>query len=160
MNIKILSKPLNASTFKSFGDVIDIKQTQPEIINNGNCLRYDNLACLEFLKGKTGISIFDSKSVRLPYTFNFVERHPEGSQAFIPMYATRFLMIVAKDKTNSPERPQAFIAKAGQGVNIHRGIWHGVLSPIDEPGLFAVIDRIGSGNNLENFYYDKTYEVC
>ncbi|NRB35135.1 MAG: ureidoglycolate lyase, partial [Rhodobacteraceae bacterium] len=37
----------------------------------------------------------------------------------------------------------------GQAISFHRGTWHGVLTPLAAPGLFAVIDRIGAGANLQ-----------
>jgi ureidoglycolate lyase len=44
-------------------------------------------------------------------------------------------------------------------VNYHRGVWHGVLAPLSEPGLFAVIDRIGAGPNLEEHWFPDAYIV-
>ena len=88
-----------------------------------------------------------------------MERHPEGSQAFIPMSMNRFLIIVAPDKNNRPGRPLAFLSDPGQAINFHRNIWHGVLTPLETPGLFAVVDRIGSGENLEEIFFDIPYIV-
>ena len=68
-------------------------------------------------------------------------------------------MVVAKTKVNTPQKPKAFIAQAGQGVNIHKGIWHGVLTPIEKSGMFAVIDRIGPGENLEKFYFRTSLQT-
>ncbi len=51
------------------------------------------------------------------------------------------------------------MTQAGQGINFHRGTWHGVLTPLHEPGLFAVVDRIGDGANLEEFFFDQPYVV-
>ena len=55
----------------------------------------------------------------------------------------RFLVVVAPDENGTPGRPQAFITTGAQAINLHRNIWHGVLTPLAAPGLFAVIDRIG-----------------
>ena len=40
-----------------------------------------------------------------------------------------------------------------------RGTWHGVLTPLNAPGLFAVVDRIGEGANLEEYRYDAPWRV-
>ena len=70
-----------------------------------------------------------------------------------------FLVIVASDDNGTPVNPRAFLTQAGQAINFHRGTWHGVLTPLHEPGLFAVIDRIGEGVNLEEFFFDQPYVV-
>jgi ureidoglycolate lyase len=104
---------------------------------------------MDFSDGRAGISIFNAQPRTLPYTCDLLERHPDGSQAFIPMTQHPFLVIVAPDEDGSPGTPQAFITKPGQAINLHRGTWHGVLIPLHAPGLFAVVDRIGSGANLQ-----------
>ena len=53
--------PLNKDQFEPFGDIIDKKQKIPFEINNGNCLRYNDLAKLSFSDGQVGISLFESK---------------------------------------------------------------------------------------------------
>jgi ureidoglycolate lyase len=88
-----------------------------------------------------------------------VERHPLGSQAFLPMSLEPFLVIVAPDEGGTPGRPLAFRTAPGQGVNLGRGTWHGVLTPLAAPGLFAVIDRIGDGANLEEHWFEAPYAV-
>lgn len=82
-------------------------------------------------------------------TLDLMERHPDGSQAFLPMTQNPFLVVVASDEDGVPGRPVAFETQPGQGVNYHRNVWHGVLAPLHEPGLFAVVDRVGAGPNLE-----------
>jgi ureidoglycolate lyase len=117
------------------------------------------LASLDFAEGRAGISLFDAEPRSLPYRLEMVERHPEGSQAFIPMTMAPFLVIVAPDEKGAPGRPQAFVTAPGQGINFHRGIWHGVLTPLSAPGLFAVIDRIGDGPNLEEHWFTEPYDI-
>ena len=50
-------------------------------------------------------------------------------------------------------------AIGAQGINLHRGTWHGVLTPLHAPGLFAVVDRIGATPNLEEFRYAAPWVV-
>jgi ureidoglycolate lyase len=68
-------------------------------------------------------------------------------------------VIVASDKDGRPDDVQAFITAAGQGVNYHRNVWHGVLTPLHAPGLFAVIDRIGDTPNLEEHWLDTPLSI-
>jgi ureidoglycolate lyase len=109
--------------------------------------------------GRAGVSLFDATPRSLPYVLELVERHPEGSQAFIPMTQNPFLVIVAPDENGIPGRPLAFRTEAGQGINFHRNIWHGVLTPLFAPGLFAVVDRIGNSGNLQEYWYETPFTV-
>ena len=95
----------------------------------------------------------------LPYEFNLVERHPLGSQAFIPMSEHGFLVIVAPDENGTPGAPIAFETQPGQGINFHKGTWHGVLTPLAGTGQFAVVDRIGYGNNLTEFLLKQLEKI-
>ena len=88
-----------------------------------------------------------------------MERHPLGSQAFLPMTEAPFLVTVAEDQNDQPGHPIAFLTEPYMGVNYHANIWHGVLTPLSEPGRFSVIDRIGSGTNLEEYWFEETYII-
>lgn len=150
----IQAQPLTAEAFAPFGDVLEVRGAPDKVINAGWCDRYHDTASLDFgADGRAGISIFDARPRELPYTLDLVERHPEGSQAFLPMHANPWLVIVA-EAGDIPGAIHAFLAAPGQGVNFHRGTWHGVLTPLYEPGLFAVVDRIGTTPNLEEFPLD------
>ena len=60
---------------------------------------------------------------------------------------------------NGPAEPIAFRTAPGQGVNIGRNIWHGILTPLDKTSDFAVVDRGGEGVNLEEHFYTETFLV-
>ena len=150
---------LTAEAFAPFGDVLDVSGTPDKIINQGLCGRHHDRATLDFGDGRAGISLFKAEPRHLPMTLDMVERHPEGSQAFLPMSRDPFLVVVAPDEGGTPGRPLAFLTAPGQGVNYHRGVWHGVLSPLHDPGLFAVIDRIGDGPNLEEHWFDHPFLI-
>ncbi|MCL4168377.1 UNVERIFIED_CONTAM: hypothetical protein GTU68_019385, partial [Idotea baltica] len=66
------------------------------IINQGLCGRFHDLAKINFVgsDARAGISFFKSEARSLPYRLDMMERHPLGSQAFIPMTAHPFLIIV------------------------------------------------------------------
>lgn len=156
----IVAKPLTAEDFAPFGDVLDTSGAPDRIINAGLCGRYHDRARLDFGDGCAGVSLFDAEPRALPYTFDLVERHPDGSQCFVPMTQHPFLVIVAPDEDGVPGAPLAFLTAPGQAVNFHRGTWHGVLTPLHAPGLFAVIDRIGAGANLQEHRYSKPHVVA
>jgi len=155
----IIAQPLTTHAFAPFGDVIALRNTPDKLINQGRCGRHHDLAQLDFADGRAGISLFDAEPVALPFDVDMMERHPHGSQAFIPMSMTSFLVIVAPDNAGQPGQPSAFLTAVGQGVNLHRGTWHGVLTPLSKPGLFMVVDRIGPGDNLEEHWFDVPWRV-
>ncbi|MBB97525.1 MAG: ureidoglycolate lyase [Rhodobacteraceae bacterium] len=155
----IVIEPLTAEAFAPFGDVLDTAGTPDKMINQGLCGRYHDRATLDFGGGRAGISVFDAEERALPLTLDMVERHPDGSQAFLPMSRKPFLVIVAPDDGGRPGAPRAFLTAPGQGVNYHRGTWHGVLTPLHGPGTFAVVDRIGPGDNLEEHWFDTPFRV-
>jgi ureidoglycolate lyase len=144
--------PLTAEAFAPFGEVLEAVGAPDKLINQGLCGRFHDRATLDFQSGQAGISLFEAKPRSLPYELDMLERHPLGSQAFLPMTEHPFLVIVAPDDAGAPGTPVAFLTNPGQGINLARGTWHGVLTPLNAPGLFAVIDRIGPGDNLEEHW--------
>jgi ureidoglycolate lyase len=159
MSNRIKVQPLTAEAFAPFGDVMDASGAPDKLINQGKCGRFHNKARLDFSDGAAGISIFQGEVETLPLKLEMVERHPDGSQAFVPMSLDLFLVVVATDKAGVPTNPQAFITETGQAINFHRGTWHGVLTPLSKPGLFAVVDRIGEGANLQEHWFDQGYII-
>jgi ureidoglycolate lyase len=82
-----------------------------------------------------------------------------GSQAFIPLHEHSILVIVDSDMGGKPGEPLAFLTAPRTGINIYKNTWHGVLTPLQAPGMFAVIDRIGYGKNLEEYWLDEEYII-
>jgi ureidoglycolate lyase len=159
-NHTVRIEPISAAAFAPFGDIIALKSSPDQMINQDMCGRHHDLAQLAFTDGGTaGISLFDATPRDLPYTLTMMERHPLGSQAFLPMHEHEFLVIVAPDDNGKPAAPRAFLTAPHTGINIHINTWHGVLTPLKAPGLFAVIDRIGDGTNLQEHWFEEVYTV-
>ncbi|MCI2393776.1 ureidoglycolate lyase [Aliiroseovarius sediminis] len=159
MSRTLTAQPLTAADFAPFGDVIEVSGAPDKIINQGMCGRHHDLATLDFADGRAGISLFNAKARTFPYEVDMVERHPDGSQAFIPVSGVPMLVVVAEDQDGAPVNLKAFMTKPGQTINLHRGVWHGVLAPIEKPGQFIVVDRIGDGPNLQEHWFDDPYVV-
>jgi len=155
----IRTEPLTATAFAPFGDVLDCSGDADVMINQGMCGRFHDRATLDMGGARAGISLFNATPRALPYRLDMMERHPLGSQAFIPMHEHPFLVIVAPDDAGKPGTPRAFVTAPGQGVNYFANTWHGVLTPLHTPGLFAVVDRIGDGVNLQEFWFDDPFTV-
>jgi ureidoglycolate lyase len=156
MTRTIRAEPLTAAAFARFGDVLDATG-EFRLINQGLCRRHHDRARLDFgADGRAGISMFLAEPRALPCRVDMIERHPDGSQAFLPMTPHPFLVIVS----DGPDAtPRAFVTDGAQGVNLHRGTWHGVLTPLAAPGLFAVVDRIGATPNLEEHRFEESWTV-
>ena len=151
------TEPLTPEAFAPFGDVLDTAGGPDRMINAGMCGRHHDRARLDFgPDGRAGISVFDAIPRSFPYLLDLIERHPDGSQAFLPMTQNPFLVIVS---TGPEARPRAFVTAPGQGINFHRSTWHGVLTPLHSPGLFAVVDRIGPTANLEEHHFDRPWTI-
>ena len=148
-------QPLTRTAFAAFGEVIEMEAARNFPINAGRCIRYHDLAKVETTgeNARPMISLLRGEPYTLPLELRMVERHPLGSQAFIPLSDNQFLVIVAEATEAGPGEPLAFQTKTGQGVNIGRNVWHGILTPLGTRSDFAVIDRAGDGVNLEEHFY-------
>jgi ureidoglycolate lyase len=162
---RIVARPLTADAFAPFGDVLDAHGAPDFPINAGQCDRFHDRARLEFLGegARAGISLARSRPSALPLRLERVERHPLGSQAFLPLGADPFLVVVAPDADGVPEPPLAFLTRPGQGVNYLRNVWHGALAPLGRSAGFVIVDRIApSGDpaeNLREWVFATPFEV-
>jgi ureidoglycolate lyase len=161
MSRTIIIEPLIKEAFAPFGQVLATEGAHHFPINNGMTERYHDLANVEIggENGRTMISIFHGRPYELPLTLKMVERHPFGSQAFMPLHNRSFLVTVCPDNDGKPGAPRTFLTQPGTGINIGRNIWHGVLTALYEPGDFLVVDRGGDGINLEEYFFDDPYTI-
>jgi len=146
----IIPKAITKENFSKFGDMITTKNIKPLDINNGYAKRYDDIAKINTSKdnGETTISIFSALKRTFPMKIDMMEKHPLGSQAFIPMKETTFIAFVAPNG-DKPDlnKIEAFIIPPGIGINYNPGIWHFPLISTEDMN-FLVVDRKGSGDNL------------
>ena len=157
----ILIEPLTAAAFAPFGQVIELDGARHYPINNGMTERFHDLARIELggVHPRPLLSLFRGQPYALPLTLRLVERHPLGSQAFYPLSANPWLVIVAEDEAGAPTRIRAFSPAPGQGVNIAMNTWHGVLTPLQVASDFLVVDRGGDGDNLEEHHFAVPHTV-
>ena len=146
----IIPKTITKENFSKFGDMITTKNIKPLDINNGYAKRYDDIAKINTSKdnGETTISIFSALKRTFPMKIDMMEKHPLGSQAFIPMKETTFIAFVAPNG-DKPDlnKIEAFIIPPGIGINYNPGTWHFPLISTEDMN-FLVVDRKGSGDNL------------
>ena len=148
---------LSAEAFAPFGDVIEIEGRSSWSINEGTCRRFDDLAQVDVAEagGRPLISVFEASPRSLPLPIRALERHPLSSQAFFPLEARPFLVVVAE----AGPRPKAdgihvYLCTGHQGVNYRRNTWHHSLIAIGETSRFLVVDRGGPGDNCEESTVD------
>lgn len=146
--MKLQVQALTRQAFSRYGDVIETQGQDFFHINNGQVERYHDLAKVEILEqDRTLISINRAQPAALPIVIHELERHPLGSQAFIPMNGEAFVVIVALgDDKPDLSTLAAFITDGKQGVNYRRNVWHHPLFAFETVTDFLTVDRGGSDN--------------
>jgi len=150
---------LTQDAFAPFGEVIDTAAASTVYtINDGTAQRFHALAQVDTQSGGGApiISLFRAQPRELPFVVRMLERHPLGSQAFMPLAPNPYLVVVG----SSPDAvPRAFLAQPGQGINLHRGVWHHPLLALRATSDFLVIDRAGAGDNCDEVALPAAYRI-
>lgn len=152
-------EPLTRAAFAPFGDVVETDGARHFEINNGSTTRFHDLARVdvEAEDGHVLVNIFRARPLPMPLTVAMMEKHPLGSQAFVPLEPAPFLVVVAPSSDSvAPEDLRAFLAEGGQGVNYAPGVWHHPVIALDRETAFLVIDRGGPGDNLAEFFFAES----
>ena len=147
--LELKAQKLTPEAFAPFGDVIDARVSESFAINGGRTQRHHDLARVEILDAPSRplISVFVSQPVTLPLELELLERHPLGSQAFMPLHEERFVVVVAPPGDDiDPDEIRAFVTDGRQGVNYRAGTWHAIHSVLEREGEFLVVDRGGADN--------------
>ncbi|CAD6539090.1 Ureidoglycolate lyase [Paraburkholderia hiiakae] len=143
-------EPLTREAFAPFGDVIELAGAKQIPINLGTTIRYHDLAEVDVTDegGRTLVNLFRGQPRELPFEVKMLERHPLGSQAFVPLNDKPYLVVVAPAGDLDVAQIRAFVSRGWQGVNYAKGVWHHPLIALDEVSDFIVVDRGGDGLNL------------
>jgi ureidoglycolate lyase len=149
--------PLTKAAFAPFGEVIETAGAKAKLINDGFAQRFDGLAGVDVaaLGGAVNISLFSGSVRPSPIVIKLMERHPLGSQLFVPLNGRPWLVVVCADP-RSPSSYRAFSASGQQGVNYARNTWHHPLLVLTDASPFLVVDRAGPGDNLEEVRLAET----
>ncbi len=151
--IRLVSKPLTAAAFQPYGEVIEEGAVPALDINQGFAQRYNDVAHADVGDGdgETNVALFIANPRPQPIAIALMERHPLGSQAFVPLQDRPWLVLVCDDPLK-PESYHLFAATGKQGINYAKGAWHHPLLVRDAKSRFLIIDRKGPGNNLEEVH--------
>ena len=150
--LRLVPQPLERAAFAPFGEVIEASDAVRHFtINAGSTERYHDLANIQpGADGRAIVSIFRGQPRPLPFRVEMMERHPLGSQAFVPLSGRPYLVVVAPaSPAPKVEELRVFLARGDQGVNYAPGVWHHPLLALDEVSDFLVIDRSGPGDNCD-----------
>jgi ureidoglycolate lyase len=146
--------PITAERFAPYGDVIHAAPATIQAMNDARFERFDDLAKVDVDQtdgGRVAISIARSKTpTTLPHRFDMVERHPLGSQAFIPLAPFSFVVVVAPaGESVDIDDLRAFVTNGSQGINYHKGVWHMPLIATEGEQAFLIVDRVPAAYNCE-----------
>jgi len=149
---RLVAQPLTREAFTPFGDVLQTEGAQHFPINDGTTERYHALAAisLDAPPARGIISIFRGRPCTPPVRLSLMERHPLGSQAFMPLDRRPYLVVVAPPAVSFVRGDlRAFLARGDQGVSYAPNVWHHPLLALQEVSDFLVVDRDGPGENCE-----------
>lgn len=143
--------PLTRERFKPFGDVIESSHVEAAAMNDARFERFNDLCNVDVGDGRIAISITTSRvATKLPYLVSMVERHPLGSQAFVPLSPCRMIFVVAPPaETVDEDALVAFVSNGHQGINYARGTWHMPLLAFDTGQRYLIIDRAADRPNCD-----------
>jgi ureidoglycolate lyase len=149
--VRLTPRPLTADAFRPYGEVLDASGSPSDLANGGAAEVYRDIAAIDVAVngGRVSVSVVRTAPTPLPLRIAVMERHPLGTQAFVPLNGAEYLVIVAPPGALDPEAIVAFHASPSQGVNLRRGVWHHPLVALHRVSDFVVIDRAGEGENLE-----------
>lgn len=155
-------EPLTRDAFAPFGDVIELAGARHFPINAGTTERYHDLASIDIgnAGGRVLVNVFRAQPRRAPIEIPMMERHPLGSQAFIPIGDAPYLVVVAPRGPLDAERMRAFVTQGWQGVNYAKGVWHHPLLVLEHSSDFIVIDRGGDGVNCEEVQLSEPWRIA
>ncbi|PIT05188.1 ureidoglycolate hydrolase [Bradyrhizobium nitroreducens] len=153
-------EPLTKEAFAPFGDVVETRGMTPLSINQGYAERFNGLANIDVASegGQVNISWFVASVRPAPIAIRLMERHPLGSQMFMPLNGADWLVVVCADPLVFSSY-RAFAAKGHQGVNYARNCWHHPLLVLKDASSFLVVDRKGDGDNLEEYWLSEEMQL-
>lgn len=160
----IKALPLTIERFRKFGDVLEATVAQKQAMNSARFERFSDLASIDVGAGTGGrpcVSIARCRTATaIPYRIDMLERHPRGSQSFMPLSYFRFYVVVAPaGETVEQDTVEAFVTNGRQGVNYHVGVWHMPMIAMQSGQEFLVLDRAVDGgqddSNCDELYLDE-----
>lgn len=158
-SITLKAEPLTRERFAPYGEVIETSRDRSDAMNAARFERFDDLCNVDLINdGHVAVSIARCRTpTTLPLRLDMLERHPLGSQAFVPLSPCKMVIVVSPPgESIDTSALRAFVTNGRQGFNYRRGTWHMPLISFDEGQEFLIIDRGGSEANCEVHTIDET----
>lgn len=158
-DISLRPLPLTRERFAPYGDVIEAGLERADAMNAARFERFDDLCKVDIAAGgHIAMSVARCRTpTALPLCIDTMERHPLGSQAFVPLQHCNVVIVVAPPGESLDAGDlRAFVTNGRQGFNYHRGTWHLPLIGLQPGQEFLIVDRVGAGLNCETYTFDQT----
>ena len=160
---RLAIEPLTKDGFAPFGTVIERDGAEIRMINEGTTTRFHALSGVDVATGggTAILSIFAGTPWPVPVEISMMERHPLGSQAFMPLSDHDWLVVVAP--TNGDDTApdfaglRCFHARGDQGVSYAPDVWHHPLL-VRQPQEFLVADRAGPAGEADSANLQEHWE--
>ena len=145
---RIVAQPVSAEAFAPFGALIAPPETPGR--------RYLDETLASARPGAwASLSVARIAPLAgLPRAAVEMERHAFSSQSFLPLEASRYLVLVAPHAPGGgPDGPraQAFIVDGRIGITYHADVWHHPMAVLDAPATFAILMWRDGGPGDEEF---------
>jgi ureidoglycolate lyase len=154
---RLVAQALTKDAFSPFGEVIELDGADRTVVNAGTAVSFRDLARVDVgdAGGRTSVGFLRALPQTMPIRISKLERHPLGSQAFLPLRDLPFMIVVAEPGPFDHKTLRAFVTSGWQGVNYLKGVWHHALICLSEESDFIVIDRAGEGLNFNEATLDQ-----
>lgn len=136
---------LTAGAYAPYGDVIsaDRDDVTAREANMGTAARRNFVAEMRNVRPDARLNVASFRCAPRAteaLSLTLLEKHPRSTQAFIPMNASRYLVVVALGG-DAPDLStlRAFEALGTQGITYHPGVWHHPMIALDAPTDFTCL---------------------
>jgi ureidoglycolate lyase len=131
----LVPRTVDAAAVAPFGQLLEgpgeaWRQDFAAALHNGRATARANLALVRAQPAPPRLAI------------DRLERHPYSSQAFFPLDAEEYLVVVCRDDGSGRPDPSslaAFRVKGTQAVNYAPGIWHHGMTTLRRAGVLAML---------------------
>lgn len=164
MNLPI--EPLDAAAYARFGNVLEAGPAErTSAANQGTARRTNDLADLTRTRPDARWNVCSfrcaPRDVRA-FTIELLEKHPCSTQMFVPMNASRYLVVVAEALADrdapDPKTIRAFLATGRQGITYHPGVWHHPLLAVDhETDFVCIVSEDGTTDDCVVVHLDAEH---
>lgn len=147
---RLLARPIDAAAFAPYGEVLASRGQSGQEINAGTSTRIE-MSEPDVLgdQGRPALAVVRAQGAQLPLPVVELERHRLGSQSFIPLAGTPFVVVVALG-ADAPDLDTlaAFAVDGNYGITYRRDVWHHPLTALAD-GDFIILDRRGATIDCE-----------